>query len=156
MRRSQRERKKPTMFAFDKAHGYHMVNGMMKALLVGACSMRGLSDAQYIHGLMLNEDCTLENILPNCLYSLKASKKKDPDTPNLTDAMAGPHKEEFKEAMRTEVSALEELGTWEVMLRKHLPEGVNVIPYTWAFKIKRYPDGRFRKFKARFCVRGNY
>jgi hypothetical protein len=29
------------------------------------------------------------------------------------------------------------------------------LPSTWAFKIKRYPDGRVKKFKARFCARGD-
>ncbi len=32
---------------------------------------------------------------------------------------------------------------------------MNVFPSTWAFKIKRYPDGRVNKFKARFCTRGD-
>ncbi len=32
---------------------------------------------------------------------------------------------------------------------------MNVLPSTWAFKIKRYPDGRVKNFKARFCARGN-
>jgi hypothetical protein len=31
----------------------------------------------------------------------------------------------------------------------------NVLPSTWAFKIKRYPDGRVKKFKARFCAWGD-
>ncbi len=31
----------------------------------------------------------------------------------------------------------------------------HVIPSTWAFKCKRYPDGRIKKFKACFCARGN-
>ena len=26
---------------------------------------------------------------------------------------------------------------------------------TWSFKVKRFPDGRIRKYKARICVRGN-
>ena len=39
---------------------------------------------------------------------------------------------------------------------KEKAKGVNVIPSTWAFKVKRYPDGRFRKFKDRFCVRGDF
>jgi hypothetical protein len=30
----------------------------------------------------------------------------------------------------------------------------HVIPSTWAFKCKRYPDGCIKKFKARFCARG--
>jgi hypothetical protein len=32
---------------------------------------------------------------------------------------------------------------------------MNVIDFTWAFKCKRYPDGLIKKFKARFCVRGD-
>ena len=32
---------------------------------------------------------------------------------------------------------------------------MNVLKSTWAFKIKRFPNGLIRKFKARFCVRGD-
>ncbi len=32
---------------------------------------------------------------------------------------------------------------------------MNVLPSTWAFKIKRFPDGSVKKFKARFCARGD-
>lgn len=31
----------------------------------------------------------------------------------------------------------------------------NIIWLTWAFKCKRYPDGLIKKFKARFCARGD-
>ena len=41
------------------------------------------------------------------------------------------------------------------MDRNIIPQGAKVLPSTWVFKIKRYPDGRLRKFKARFCVRGD-
>jgi len=40
-------------------------------------------------------------------------------------------------------------------LRSKVPEGTNVLPLTWVFKLKRYPDGWPRKFKARLCVRGD-
>ena len=30
-----------------------------------------------------------------------------------------------------------------------------MIPDTWDFKCERFTDGSFRKFKARFCVRGD-
>ena len=42
-----------------------------------------------------------------------------------------------------------------MLKRSSLPEGANILTSTWAFKIKRYPDGRFRKFKTCFCVRGD-
>jgi hypothetical protein len=30
-----------------------------------------------------------------------------------------------------------------------------ILPSTWAFKIKQFPDGTVKNFKARFCARGN-
>ena len=79
----------------------------------------------------------------------------DPDTPKFREAISGPHREEFLDAMRKEIEVLESLGTWKVVKKGDVPENTNVIPTTWAFKIKRYPDGRLRKYKARFCVRGD-
>jgi hypothetical protein len=32
---------------------------------------------------------------------------------------------------------------------------MNVVLSTWAFKLKRCPDGRVKKFKARFCAQGD-
>ena len=32
---------------------------------------------------------------------------------------------------------------------------MNVLKSTWSFKLKRYPDGLIKKFKARFCDRGD-
>jgi hypothetical protein len=32
---------------------------------------------------------------------------------------------------------------------------MNVLPSTWVFKIKRYPDGHVKKFKARICAQGD-
>ena len=33
--------------------------------------------------------------------------------------------------------------------------GAHVLPSTWAFKVKWFPDGRLRKLKAIFCARGD-
>jgi hypothetical protein len=44
------------------------------------------------------------------------------------------------------------MNAWEVVERTL---DMNVIRSTWAFKIKRYPDGLIKKFKARFCARGD-
>ncbi len=32
---------------------------------------------------------------------------------------------------------------------------MNVLPGTWVFKCKRYPDGLIKKFKAQFCAQGD-
>ena len=44
------------------------------------------------------------------------------------------------------------MEAWEVVDRE---EGMNVIDSIWAFKLKRFPDGLIKKFKARFCARGD-
>ena len=66
--------------------------------------------------------------------------------------MKSPFADEYWKAAVKEIGTLEKTGVWDVVDR---PEGVNVIDSTWAFKLKRFPDGLIKKFKARFCVRGD-
>ena len=44
------------------------------------------------------------------------------------------------------------MNAWEVAESE---VGINVLSSTWAFKCKRCPDGLIKKFKARFCARGD-
>ncbi|MGH7974709.1 MAG: reverse transcriptase domain-containing protein [bacterium] len=82
-----------------------------------------------------------------------AAQTNSEDNPRYHEAMFGPHKEEFLEAMKDEIKELTARGTWKVVGRP--PKEVQVLPGTWTYKAKRYPDGRIRKYKARFCVRGD-
>ena len=97
---------------------------------------------------------TMENFIPNCPYTFKASLTHDSDTPNMGEAMKGPYRKDFLEDMGKYIYELESHDTWNVIDRTSLPEEVNILPLTWAFNIKRYPDDRLRKFKARFCAIG--
>ena len=45
-----------------------------------------------------------------------------------------------------------DLGSFERVSR---PIGANILASTRAFRKMRYPDGLLKKFKARFCVRGD-
>jgi hypothetical protein len=47
---------------------------------------------------------------------------------------------------------LESIEAWDEV---EWEEDMNFINFTWAFKCKQYPDGLIKKFKARFCVRGD-
>jgi hypothetical protein len=88
------------------------------------------------------------------IMAYKAAKKNDPDTPNFHDATTGENSGEYWDAMNKEISDLTKRRSWDVVPRSEAGTH-QVVPGTWAFKAKRYPDGRFRKFKARFCVRGD-
>ena len=108
------------------------------------------------HQMSVIDNSTVDSISdPRVIETYLASKtsKYDDDNPSFEMAMNGPFQGEFHEAMRTELTTLTtEFNCWELVPR--LP-GLNVIPSTWAFKIKRYPDGSVKKFKARFCARGD-
>jgi Reverse transcriptase (RNA-dependent DNA polymerase) len=69
--------------------------------------------------------------------------------------MSGDNRAEYREAMAKEISDLEHHGTWKTMKRSEVPQGAKILPSIWVLRLKQYPDGRPRKFKARFCVRGD-
>ena len=103
------------------------------------------------------EEGYLDTSVPDLsLRAFKASKKgNNPDLPNYREAMTGPHRKDFEKAMQREIEALESHGTWRGVLRSSIPSDAEVVPLTWAFRIKRKPNGDFDKFKARLVVRGD-
>ena len=76
------------------------------------------------------------------------------DNPRWNEAMSGPDAAGFMEACKKEIDTLFRLmKAWIVVDRQ---PWMNVIPSTWAFKRKRFPDGSVKKLKARFCARGDF
>ena len=64
--------------------------------------------------------------------------------------MNGLDREGYWKACEKELNTLTEgMDAWEVVNRE---PWMNVLPSTWAFKCKRFPDGTVRKLKARFCA----
>lgn len=107
----------------------------------------------------------IDSGLTNCMDTrayLSATKvpKEDSDTPSFFEAMSGQYKEEYEKAMKEEIISLIKRNTWTCVLRSQVPMTAQgkkhpVLKSTWAFKLKRFPDGSVMKFKARFCVRGD-
>ena len=81
-----------------------------------------------------------------------AAKANDADTSNWNQAMNGPNSEGFWKACEKELDTVEKMGVWEVVKKQHW---MNTLPSTWAFKVKRYPDGLMHGLKSRFCCRGD-
>ena len=48
-----------------------------------------------------------------------------------------------------ELDTLEDMDAWEVADQT---SNMNVIDSVWAFKLKRFPNGMIKKFKARLCA----
>jgi hypothetical protein len=86
------------------------------------------------------------------LFLKAKSEASKEDNPSWKQAMSGPFKKEYWDAAVKEIQTLESMDAWEVVDRS---ETENVIDSIWAFKLKRFPDGMVKKFKARFCARGD-
>lgn len=123
------------------------------------CAVGQESDYRYLLALLTDVDTgALDGIHPGINQfpmALKAAYGKDPDSPTYSEAMGGADREQYEEAMVKEIQELEQHKTWVMMPKSKVPTNAKVLPSTWVFRLKRYPDGRARKHKARFCVRGD-
>jgi hypothetical protein len=88
------------------------------------------------------------------MIPLAAKANAEDKNPTWEQAMNGSDRGGYLKACRKEMHTLsEDKDAWDVVDRE---DWMKVLPITWAFKCKRYPDGRIRKFKARFCARGDW
>ena len=60
-------------------------------------------------------------------------------------------KEEWRNAMREELEALEKNHTWEIVER---PKGKNIVDCKWVFALKYKADGTLERYKARLVAKG--
>eukprot|EP00804_Cyclotella_cryptica_P018716 CCRYP_007209-RB/>CCRYP_007209-RB protein AED:0.25 eAED:0.23 QI:0/-1/0/1/-1/1/1/0/629 len=122
---------------------------------VGVTITSGLSSefASYFSPNLADDPAalTVEALHP-CALKAKAAKS-DADNPTWSQAMNSPDSDKWFEAMEEELTTLEhDLAAWDLVPRE---PWMHVLPSTWAFHIKRFPNGLVKKFKARFCVRGD-
>jgi hypothetical protein len=97
------------------------------------------------------QDLQLHTISPLILAAKTATTKVG--NPTWWQAMNGPYAEEYWKATQIEIETLERIQAWTVVPRTD--DITNILPSTWAFKVKRYPDGPVKKIKGCFCACGN-
>ena len=93
------------------------------------------------------------NITDPRVYNAKFNKKlADPDSPTFKEAMSSMEADKYIEAMKEEIMNLKRMQTWILVDRE---PHMKVLKGTWAFKLKRTPDGVAYRYRSRFCVRGD-
>jgi Reverse transcriptase (RNA-dependent DNA polymerase) len=102
----------------------------------------------YVHSLPSNLIDTFKFVLAY------VAAVTDPDTLRYDQAVLDSDWPGFRDAMGLEISALEAEHTWDVVSKSEALSH-KILPGTWTFRRKRHPDGRVKKLKARFCVRGD-
>ena len=156
--RPVRIRSRPTKYnAFDVKYGtLSAVNAyfaMLPDILRDPITQKEF-ELDTMENMLKQVASTMETLTTN-LFAFVASKS-DPDTLMYHEAMMASDKQEFRDAMEVEITALERQNTWNIVPRTSATiQNKKVLPGTWTFKRKRYPDGRIRKYKARFCLRGD-
>ena len=97
-----------------------------------------VNDYGYIEG-------TKDWVHPLFLKAQAATSKED--NPTWWEAMHGPLVDEYWKAAITDSESLEETNEWKyVDNTKHM----DVLQSTWALKLKHFPNGLLKKFKANF------
>ena len=87
------------------------------------------------------------------VYNAKFSKGGlDPESPTFHQALSGPDANKYIEAMKEEITNLKRMNTWVLVDRE---PHMKVLQGTWAFMLKRTPDGVAYRFRSRFCVHGD-
>jgi hypothetical protein len=78
----------------------------------------------------------------------------DPDLLTYDQAMSDPvHRERWRDSMQSEITALESHGTWDEV---DISDATSkILPGTWVLRLKRSPDGEIKKYKSRYCCRGD-
>lgn len=94
------------------------------------------------------------SFLTNVLCFKASKKNSDPDILTYDQAMASQEKVQWIESQELEITELENHTTWKEVPIEAAGD-TPITPTTWVFRIKRNPDGTFKKFKARICVRGD-
>ena len=88
------------------------------------------------------------------LYSYNTSLTTDLDVHEPTtyqQAMNSPQRDSWMDAINDEMASHHKSDTWEIVTRT---ADMNVLSGKWVFRVKRGPNGRIQRFKARWVVRG--
>ena len=88
--------------------------------------------------------------------ALQARLMGSPEQPSYNDVMRmdDQSKEEWRQSMDKEIAALYKQKAMKLVNRT-AAKGRQIVPSTWALKVKTYPDGAILKKKSRLCIRGD-
>jgi hypothetical protein len=97
----------------------------------------------YLAEVLTCSDSGMVNIVDPSVYSAKVCGG-DTDNPTYQQAINGSDSADYLKAMKLEVDTFVGQPTWESVPRT---KGMNVLKSTWAFKLKRLPDGTAYRHK---------
>ena len=73
------------------------------------------------------------------------------DQPLIESAINGSESDDWKRAIKEELTQIEKLGTWEFI---EAPDDANIIPCRWVLRRKHDAQGQVSRYKAHLVVKG--
>ena len=77
-----------------------------------------------------------------------------PTPKTVPEALNGPDRKLWKQAMDNEIANFKQFEVWEECLDMPIPKGTKLLGTKWVLKIKLNSTGHIEKFKARLCALG--
>lgn len=90
-----------------------------------------------------------EEWFANLVEEALATTNGEPDS--IQEALRGPEKREWKDAVEKELTQVEGLHTYDII---PTPPGVNVAKNRYTFRLKKDDQGRIVRYKARLVLKG--
>ena len=152
-RRSKRQSKSPKRFGF-------LTKQILSAFVVCSALIKGVNTIQprTTIATVCNHFETVNNHLDGTINSVHhafmAANAGDNDVYTLKQMLQQEDKNDFIQAMVSEIDDHCKRDHWTVVPRSEIPKGTKTILSVWPFKRKRYPDGRIIKHKARLNAHG--
>ena len=74
--------------------------------------------------------------------------KQNPES--VREALQGPHRKKWQQAMNNEMESLRENGVYELV---DMPKGKKVVKSKWVLKVKTNEKGEIEKYEARVMAK---
>jgi hypothetical protein len=88
--------------------------------------------------------------------ALQVRLNGSPEQPSYSDVLRMDEKTRYEwfDSMDKEIAALAKRKAFQIVNRSEARDR-QIVPSTWALKVKTYPDGSVLKKKSRLCIRGD-
>jgi hypothetical protein len=114
------------------------------------------NNSRLMRQLDLNRDIDDDGLLAELHPLVLLAKASSANTPSFREGLSREERTNWIAAMKMEIDSLNAKHAYATVSRSMATKAkANVLGSMWALMRERYPDGRIRYYKARWCPRGD-
>ncbi|PPQ84086.1 hypothetical protein CVT24_002438 [Panaeolus cyanescens] len=136
-----------TLRTHDKPEGFYKEPDLRRKLVAQLVSVVAALGDDYI---LKTVNDSREDFVDICHFALAATAGDDP---TIQQALSGPDRDKWIEAIKAELAQILKVHTWDIVLVEEEDQG-RIIPCRWVLRIKRDALGNVSRYKARLVAKG--